>query len=227
MDMQHAPQPGDDLVISYLTLRRTLGVLGISLPFVLAVGAMIIFGTGLQQSISDYYHTGMRDVFVGIIIAIGLFLAAYKGHKNTGKPGDPAISDNAAANLASICAVGLALFPTTPDIAASSLDKTIGAIHLAFSAIFFLILAYYAYFLFTRTDPEHKPTANKLVRNQIYRVCGVIMVAAIVLIVAAKVGLPDTTEARLKPVFWLESAAIVAFGVSWLIKGETLLRDRS
>jgi hypothetical protein len=30
---------------------------------------------------------------------------------------------------------------------------------------------------------------------------------------------------RLTPVFWLESVAVVAFGVSWLVKGETILKD--
>jgi len=28
------------------------------------------------------------------------------------------------------------------------------------------------------------------------------------------------------PVFWLEAAALVAFGVSWLVKGEALLADK-
>jgi len=27
------------------------------------------------------------------------------------------------------------------------------------------------------------------------------------------------------PIYWLEALAIVAFGVSWLIKGETILKD--
>jgi hypothetical protein len=29
----------------------------------------------------------------------------------------------------------------------------------------------------------------------------------------------------LNPVFWLEAIAIVAFGVSWLVKGEAILGD--
>jgi hypothetical protein len=30
---------------------------------------------------------------------------------------------------------------------------------------------------------------------------------------------------QLHPLLWLESIAIAAFGISWLIKGETLLKD--
>jgi hypothetical protein len=35
------------------------------------------------------------------------------------------------------------------------------------------------------------------------------------------------TIRELDPVFWLESLAVVAFGVSWLTKGEMILKDES
>lgn len=229
-EMQDVPDANDNLLISYLTLRRTLGVLGISLPFILAIGGLVVFKTGLQTSISDYYHTGMGDVFVGIIVAIGLFLASYTGYQNTDETDDPPISDNAAGNIACVCAVGLALFPTTPDnippvIELGEFAETTGVVHFIFAAIFFLLLAYFSFFLFTRTHPHRTPTPQKLARNRIYKICGVIIFAAIILIAAAFLGLPESTRDELKPVFWLEAAAVVAFGFSWLIKGETLWRD--
>ena len=30
---------------------------------------------------------------------------------------------------------------------------------------------------------------------------------------------------KYKPIFWFESLALVAFGVSWLVKGEIILKD--
>ena len=33
--------------------------------------------------------------------------------------------------------------------------------------------------------------------------------------------------AWVRPIFWLEVVGLVAFGFSWLVKGETLWRDRS
>jgi hypothetical protein len=30
----------------------------------------------------------------------------------------------------------------------------------------------------------------------------------------------------IKPVFWLEWIALVAFGVSWLVKGKAILKDK-
>ena len=42
----------NDLVFSYLTLRKTIGYLGTLFPFILAVGGSILFGDGLQRSVS-------------------------------------------------------------------------------------------------------------------------------------------------------------------------------
>ena len=36
---------------------------------------------------------------------------------------------------------------------------------------------------------------------------------------------PNPSLLKLNPVFWLESLAIVAFGVSWFVKGEAILKD--
>ncbi len=90
------------LVISYLTLRKAIGYLGTALPFVLSIGGMLIYSLAIQGSLSSYYHTGMRDVFVGTLCAIGIFLFAYKGYEQ---------QDNLAGNLAGICAVGNSAVP--------------------------------------------------------------------------------------------------------------------
>jgi hypothetical protein len=37
--------------------------------------------------------------------------------------------------------------------------------------------------------------------------------------------LSDSPLAGIKPIFWLESFVLWAFGFSWLIKGETLWKD--
>lgn len=208
------------LVISYLTLRKALGALGFALPFILAIGGYVIFGIGLQESISDYYHTGMGDVFVGIIVALGIFLLAYTGHKN-----DAPVSDNAVGNIAGTGAVVLALFPTASSV--NPMPAWVGVVHWMFSAVFFLSLAYFCLFLFTKTHPDRTPTSEKRTRNQIYRACGWVMVAALILI-AIHALLPAGTKQALslyKPVFWLEAIAVLAFGISWLIKGEAILKD--
>ncbi len=122
------------LVFSYLALRKAIGLLGIAFPFVLSLGALILFQTGIQSSLSSYYHTGMRDVFVGTLCVIGFFLLSYKGYER---------SDDIAGDLACVFAVGVALFPITPDGVAASGAHLIGYVHLACAALFFLTLIYF------------------------------------------------------------------------------------
>jgi hypothetical protein len=203
------------LVFSYLALRTTIGILGTALPFVVALGALIIFGTGIQGSLSGYYYTGMRGVFVGTLWAIGFFMLSYKGYER---------ADNIAGNLACIFAVGISLFPTAPDVITSNTDIIIGNIHLTFAALFFGTLIYFCLFQFTKTD-QKKPTKRKLQRNRVYRICGYVMAACIVVIGVVHIDAVANVVSGLNLIFWFESIAIAAFGVSWLTKGEAILKD--
>ncbi|MFW6129019.1 MAG: DUF998 domain-containing protein [Candidatus Aminicenantaceae bacterium] len=206
------------MVFSYLELRKTIGVLGILLPFILCLGALIFFKTGIQDSVSSYYHTDMRDVFVGMLFVIGFFLFSYKGYERT---------DDLAGDLGCVFAVGVALFPTTPE--GESGPSLTGYIHLAFSMLFFLTLIYFSLFLFTKTDPNTAPTQRKRQRNNVYKACGITM-SACILVIGVYILLPDKLATLIKPykpVYWLEALSILAFGISWLIKGETLLKDKT
>jgi hypothetical protein len=63
-------------VRSYLWMRVGVGVLGIALPLALVFGDKIAFhGNPFPRgSLSVYYYSGMRDEFVGILSATGIFL---------------------------------------------------------------------------------------------------------------------------------------------------------
>jgi hypothetical protein len=200
---------GDDSsVVSYLTLRRVVGALGVALPVVVALwGLALCHCRALQPSISDYYSLRTRDAFVGILFTIGWFLFTYRGYDRR---------DNIAGNLACLFALGVALFPNS----GSSLEQVV---HFASASALFLVLAYFSLFLFTKSAGN--PTAKKLVRNRVYKLCGVIMLVCIALIGLYYWRLTDTPVASAKPVFWLESLALWAFGFSWAVKGETLWKD--
>ena len=62
----------ESLLMSHLTLRRVLGMLGIALPVLLAVWGFALSGWSLelQDSISDYYNLRTRNAFVGIIFVL-------------------------------------------------------------------------------------------------------------------------------------------------------------
>lgn len=196
--------PQTTLVHSYLYLRRAIGLIGLALPFVLILGKQLVDGGDLAGSLSGYYYTDVRDVFVGAMCAAGVFLLAYYGHDQV---------DNIASTVAGVGAIGLALFPTTPGHDVTAWDRTSGILHLVFAAVFFLMLAYFCLRLFPH-DGEQPPGTGV-----VYRVCGVVILACLVLIAATK-ALDLVPE--LRPALWLESIAVWAFGVAWLLKGQTL-----
>ncbi|MGB8214865.1 MAG: hypothetical protein WCE68_15025 [Anaerolineales bacterium] len=219
--MNTDPTSDSSMVFSYLTLRIAIGVLGVALPFVVALGALLLFHTGLQGSISGYYYTRMRNVLVGTLWAIGFFLLAYNGYGRL---------DSVLSKLACVFAVGISLCPTAPDGAATSNQILIGYFHLGFAACFFATLIVFCLHLFTKTNTPI-PTIRKLQRNTVYRVCGYGMSVCVFLLLVYSVlqhVLPNASIApfnALDPIFWLEALAIIAFGISWLTKGEAILKD--
>jgi len=198
---------------SYLTLRRSIGAMGILLPFALVLGQLIMDpGSGLRVSISAYYATPMRDVLVGALCAIGASLFAYHGYDRV---------DDVVTDLACLCCVGLAIFPSTSDIG------MVRDLHMVLGMSLFLLLAYTSAFRFTKTTPGGTPTPAKMRRNRLYWTSGVVMVVCIGLGIIYYTLLEDTELASFKPVFWLESLALWAVGWSWFVKGSTLLADRT
>ena len=220
-------QPTDqNLVFSYLELRKAVGIIGVALPFVLALGKLVLQGPGLEPTISSYYYTDLGNWFVGSLCAIGVFLLSTKGYPDAGpKAARGPGHDQIAGWLACIFAIGVALFPMAPAMCPTSQQKHIGWMHWTLAALLFLTLAYFSLRLFTKTDPTKTPTPRKLKRNRVYRVCGYTILASILLIPVVTHTPIATYVQALKPVFWLESLAVEAFGVSWLTKGETILKD--
>jgi hypothetical protein len=190
-----------------------VGWIGLLLPFVLMLGGSLIFnGKLVEGSISYYYHTGMGDVFVGALCAVALFLFFYSGYNKW---------DDWAGNLGGLFAIGVALFPTTK---CGPVDW-VGVVHLVSAILFFLVLASFSLFLFTKTEKGKKPKGRKKKRNRIYIACGTIMVVSLAAIAVFKIWLSDDYP-ECPFVFWGETAALAAFGVSWLTKGEAIYPDR-
>jgi hypothetical protein len=201
--------------LSYLGLRKAVGVIGILLPFVLAIGKWLIDGQGLLDSISASYYTSMRDVFVGSLWAIGVFLFSYRYAR----------LDNIAGDIAGAAAIGVTLFPAAPD-GATPHQMMIGVAHTVSAAVFYLTLAYFALVLFRKTNPTKPPTPRKLQRNRVYLLSGLAILLSLVLIVLVPY-LPGSQWLQQHQVyFWLETLAVLAFGIAWFVKGETILKDQ-
>jgi len=233
-------KPTDPQLISYITLRKVVGILGVAFPIVLIVGSVVCCGCNeTQSSISAYYHTNMRNLFVGLLCAIALFLFTYTGYDST---------DATAGNIGCIFALGVAFFPTSYSgpvnscITEITQNGIISTIHFTSAAGLFFTLAYFSICRFTKTkkEPENclkrfcfkksdqKPAGRKLIRNRIYVTCGLIMIGCIILIAVYKAlgtSAMGQSLSQLKPIFWLETIALWAFGVSWLTKGRTIYAD--
>ena len=202
----------DTLVHSYLYLRRAIGLIGLGLPLVLIIGQLLIDGR-LLHSISGYYYSSLRDIYVGAMCAVGVFLLSYRGYEPL---------DDFVSNVAAVAAVGVALFPTRPAGGGSAVDEVFGVLHLVAAGVFFLALAYFCLVLFRRSDGD--PSERKRKRNGVYLGAGVVILVSLGLMVVVGVFFGDQLG-DLRPVLWLETAATTAFGVAWLTKGELILPD--
>jgi hypothetical protein len=210
MIMQQGDQHSS-LTYSYLALRKAVGWIGILLPFVLMLGGHLIFKEDFAlKNISVYYYTGMRNVFVGSLCAISLFLFFYKGYDKW---------DNRMGSLAGFFALILAFFPTVED---GPYDWQ-AHVHFYSAACLFIILSGISLFLFTKKVSF--PTNRKLKRNRIYIICGSLMIASLI---AAEIFIVffDDDHPKSTFVFWAETVTLLAFGVSWLTKGGTLYPDK-
>lgn len=219
---QPIPIRKDALILSYLDLRRIVGVMALALPLVLAVGKILVGSPGLESSISNYYYSEMRNIFVGSMCVIGLFLAACRGYDRR---------DAIAGTFAGVCAIGLALFPTGPDGAEQARGYVfhhwhipVGWIHLSFAAALFLTVAYFCLYLFTLTTANGM-TPRKRLRNRVYQTCGWIILTCIALCIVTKCLEGEPWLSGLHPIFWFESTAVMAFGAAWLTKSEVFLKD--
>jgi MFS superfamily sulfate permease-like transporter len=191
------------LVRSFLFLRTGIGILGVALPLVLICGKMLLEGhLGILDTMSAYYQSVMRDVFVGSLWAIGIFLICYR-YDNL---------DDFASTIAGVSAIVVALFPNPP-------------MHQLAAACFFVILALMAIFLFRRTDQE-KLKRRKQQRNTVYLICGIAIVLCLVLIVVVNFLPGNSWLQPLHPILVLEALASFAFGFAWFVKGGTfILKD--
>ncbi len=214
-----------------LTLRKSIGILGMGLPFLLFL--FLFIETGLSEpleSISHYYYTRVASIFVAILSILATFLIIYKGKE----PVDFYIS--LIAGLFALCVV---CFPTSniTEICCDASKKYSVTIlkvsafrkgfHYASAGIFLGCLAYMSLFLFTKSDKSPQQRGSKkIIRNRIYSVCGFLMIGAILVIGAGFFELISKTfydDHQLT--FWMETVAVESFGFSWLIKGETLFKD--
>lgn len=226
--LHEAQKDSNDLVLSFLALRQFLGYLGFVLPTALIVYALAT-GRGLEHSISDFYYTPMGDFLVGILSAIGVFLLCYKGFQPL--PGEW-VTDRRVATLAGLGALGVAQFPVrrdgqppcdwrVPDCITYGWSIHPNTLHFGSAGLFFACLALFCLVLFTRGDRDAAGRMIWTPRNRFFVACGGVIVVSLLALIAYKLapGWQPRLDA-LNYVFWWETAGVLAFAASWLVKGK-------
>ena len=208
---------------------RTIGALGFVFPVVVVISGFIIYGS-VKDSLSDYYGSGSRDVFVIMMLLVAWFLIRYRGYD---------IMDNLAGKLAGTFALGVVFFPN------NSGDWR-EVVHFVSATGLFLMFSFFCLFIFTKTEksrPNHlrQTLASfrfctiksnipemrlKMRRNKIYVTCGLVILLGIVLVPIYNLFLQQTVISVVKPTLSLEWLMIWAFGLAGLVKGETIWSDR-
>ncbi len=199
---------------SYRTLQTMIGWAGLLMPITVRGGGLLFEGIRSTDSLSAYYYTGMRDIFVATTVLTGVLLACYR---------TPHLIDNIVASVAGIAAIGLALFPMDPTYAAELLARYpdlgtarhyashgVLGYHLMFALTFAALSFYLVYFRFGAHAPAD-PAGRR--RRRVYKACGAVMLLSYVAIAVLAATVQGAS------LFWPETSAVAAFAVAWLVKG--------
>jgi len=196
------------LVHSYQFLRRAIGLIGMALPFVLIIGLWLWPSHDVLASISGYYYSPLRGVFVGSMCAVGVFLLSYSGTE---------FFEDLISDIAGVAAICVALFPTTPPPPVSGTQHVIATVHAVCALVFFGMLALFCLLRFPRVNEGETPaTVRPKWHNVVFYAAGGVIVASLLLVAVAS-RIPGVEP--IHPMVILETAAIFAFGVAWIVKG--------
>lgn len=184
--------------INTIRLRALIGWLGMLLPWIV----VLLIGY-IPASISATWYTNACTVFMIILGSASFLLICYKGYEKI---------DDILLTCSGIAGLGICLFPCSNTYAHVNVgtfmidNYTSNTLHMIFAVLFFGLLSYNSLFLFTKCGGSC--TKNKKIRNIIFKVCGVGMLASfLLLLVPIRVSI------------WLtETVALFFFGISFLTK---------
>lgn len=190
-------------MINVKRLRCFIGWLAMLLPW---IGALLLWR--FPSSISSTYYTfEAGPVFMIILGAASILLMYYDGYDKT---------DDILNTIAGILGLCICLFPCWPEVLELTHVGTFQIpvavskwIHNGSAVLFFIMLSYISFFQFTKTSGTM--TKRKKIRNIIYRVCGIGMIASFLLLLLPSFYIQ----------VWLtEAIALFFFGISWLTKSQ-------
>jgi len=225
-----------------------VGLVAFGLPLVMILATWLDFPqvrACFRDSISHFYYAPFfGDLLVGALFFIGSFLLAYRGQTRL---------ETRLASWAGVFAFGIAIFPTSGAgceqtvfaarvlaglergtevfvVAETAEDRLfqlfpyVDVLHFGSAGLLFAFLAFYCFFVFTRTwdqtqDARGHMTRVKKARNGIYHICGAVILVAMAAMGLHAAGLWQAGWNAGNWTFRCEAAALFAFGLAWMVKG--------
>ena len=207
----------ESVTVNTKRMRIMIGALGMLLPWLVALITL-----SWPQSISiTYYSLCAVGTFMVVLGSAGILLINYKGYEKI---------DDIMATIAGAFGIMICLFPMecpfdpSMPVGILNLKSTISdVIHCVSAGVFFAVLSFMSFFLFTKTSGEM--TKQKKIKNIIYRVCGVGMIGSFSLFLLKLI--PGFSCYNL--VWIIEAIALFFFGASWIVKSDAFpfLQDRA
>jgi hypothetical protein len=237
-------QPDKEYVqyrLSNLLTRFVIGAIAFVLPIICIFWEWLVLKEGglrVRGSLSAYYHTSARDIFVAALCVVGFFLVTYMS-------GQIRTLDFWLSLVAGLTVLGVAFFPTmrpglSPDApecgpritptpeGCSSIQQQFGErlvaqIHFVCAAVFIISLALMCFLVFAKSEKERSERpemATKPWMATVMCVCGWVIIAAIGWVIAGR--FLELTIWQITPLFAAEVTAVWAFSAAWLLKARDL-----
>jgi hypothetical protein len=201
-------------------LRLGVGSIGILLPIVLIVGNWIVdWQFSWPSSMSGSYYTHTRNLFVGLLCALGVFLIFYW----------PTWLQGLFTCFAGICALLVAFDPTAPPPGKGSEPAWINYMHHSAAGGLILVLGLFCFVLqwgdaasVATLDPHQlQQQAIKtrpqvpLRRSILYFTCGGLILVSGGFALITGVW-PTSWSTGWSSLYLFEAIAVLAFGIVWI-----------
>jgi hypothetical protein len=209
---------------SYLLMRAIIGFTGVTLPIVLILVDHLLDpgAPAVRFSLSGYYYSGARDLFVGALVATGVFLISYRVFETN--------LNNVLTIFGGIAALGVAFFPTdrfegstdtlTP-LQAKLGEGHVAVVHFASAGVLLATLAILSFTFGIQEGRrgQQRPFGRAMLPPSFWRwyhiVCALLVLVGFGVVAYAKLN--HVVSGHL--VLIGEIVAVEAFGLSWLFKG--------
>jgi hypothetical protein len=225
--LQGWPQiPGGQDARTVRLLRLGVGVIGSVLPAALIAGNWIMGGKVIvPSSMSGSYYTSTRNLFVGALCALGVFLIGYRHTER----------QNRCTWFAGVCALLVAFAPTSPPRPQTE-PAWINYLHHAAAAGLISTLGLFCWIVFAGyARSGTAPAGSAAGRFRVLltragdilergRVSGLYLACGCLVFVSGGLALytglwPTSWSTGWQSCYLFEAVAVFAFGIAWITAG--------